>query len=1224
MKKFLSVLLFVLFVCTALTLTVSAGTYDNLYYEIVDGEVTITGTSEYYSGYYVIPDKIEGYPVTEIDDYAFYYTEYGSTDAAYSSVVIPNTVTMIGEYAFYGRDCSGVIIPESVKSIGDYAFGYYRYDDFWYDPESDMQYGYYDEYAQINSFYVEGTKGSSAEEYANYHGIEFVELESELEFEYTISNGEATITGCAEYLTFFEIPSEVEGCPVTAIGDAAFWSGGYYQNLIEVVIPNTVKSIGHEAFRECERLTSVTIANSVISIGWRAFCDCTSLTEITIPDSVISIAHYVFDGCDNLVIKGVKGSTAETYSDENGIVFEDISVLSYEIVNGEVTITRLNNLAKKLIIPATIEGYPVTKISKYILDGNNIITSVIIPDSVASIDEYAFTNNKSLKEILVDNNNPEFSNDENGILYNKNKTTLLRCPANTILTEFTIPDSVTSIGFSAFMNCDFTSVTIPKSVITIAGSAFSGCNNLTEVTIPDSVTTIDTWAFAGCTNLDTIIIPDSVISISSSAFDNTSFYNNSSNWENDVLYIDNHLIKAKDTISGDYEMKSGTKTIAKTAFFFCYYLDSVTIPDSVISIGQQAFYNCISLTSVTMGNGVTSIGNSAFRCCDSLTAITIPASVTSIGNRALGYYFSEINDLFIIYGYAGSTAETYANENDITFEEIVDISMLTYEIVDGEVTITDCDTSVTSVTIPSTIESYPVTKIGDEAFRDCLYIEELSIPNSVKSIGSNAFFNCISLKEFSVDENSPNFSTDENGVLYNKDKTALIYCADGTTLTEFIVSDSVTTIESGALSNCRKITQVSVDENNPNYSSDENGILYNKDKTTLVSYPAGKSFVEFTVPDSVTTIGNSAFYGCTALRYVIIPKSVTEIGIDAVPQSVIVYVIFPTVDGSYVSVPMEVVGPTIKGFIDSTAETYANENNVPFFPIGSIKETGISLYLDGGIGVKLHFEYDAELISPESLVFNAIFRNSKDYSVTQKEVSLTLDADGKSAYVIFYVPAKDINTVSISGTLMGETVSGTTAQLDRVSEITVPTYIEALEEKAETDSSYANVLDVVHAMETYCAYADAYFNNTEIEDITLTDAEESAISEIAHPSITDKTLGDIEFYSTSLLLEGTVTLRHYFKVTGDIDLTDYVVDGGSELTLSDGSVGYAYIDIENISANELGVQKTVKITNNGETTEIVFSPLNYVKLAYNDDDTALKNLVRALYRYGVKATEYTE
>ena len=395
-----------------------------------------------------------------------------------------------------------------------------------------------------------------------------------------LDNGVLTISGYGEMYNYAgnKAPWEKESVKnvvvsygVTSIGDYAFWG---CSNLTCVTIPNSVTSIGDCAFVMCFSLTSLTIPDSVTSIGDHAFSSC-SLTSMTIPDSVTSIAWGAFWGCSNL-------------------------------------------------------------------------TCVTIPDSVTSIGGNAFSGCRSL-------------------------------------TSVTIPDSVTSIGYGAFQDCSrLTSVKIPDGVTSIGGRIFQDCSNLTDVTIPGGVTLIGHYAFSGCSSLTSLTIPDSVTSIGEGAFSDTGYYNESSNWENGVLYIGNCLIGAKNTIS-------------------------CTIKDGTRLIGDSVLENHSSLTSVTIPGSVTSIGMDAFSGCSSLTSVTIPDSVTSIGGNAFyntGYYNESSNW-----------------ENGVLY-------------------IGNCLIAAKKDTISYCAIKDGTRLIGSLAFRDCRALEWVVLPDHISNIDDAAFDGC--------------------------------------------------------------------------------------------------------------------------------------------------------------------------------------------------------------------------------------------------------------------------------------------------------------------------------------------------------------------------------------------------------------------------------------------------------------------------------------------------
>jgi len=299
------------------------------------------------------------------------------------------------------------------------------------------------------------------------------------------------------------------------------------------VMPDNQKNIPWKPYTNS--IKKVVIENGVTTIGAEAFLFCGKLTSIIIPESVTSIGMSAFNRCKKLS--------------------------SVEIPN---SVTNIGANAFLLC---------------------ESLTSISIPSNVTNIGSSAFAYCSNLTSINVNSGNAAYSS-ENGVLYNKNKTTLIRCPEGKT-GSYVIPNSVTIINTWAFDNCKgLTSITIPISVTNIGEQVFSNCSGLTSITIPNSVTSIGKWAFADCWRLTAINIPNSIVNIGEGAFSN------------------------------------------------CSNLTSFKIPDLVTSIEYNTFGRCRKLTSVAIHNFVTNIGISAFESCENLTAITIPSSITNIERDA--------------------------------------------------------------------------------------------------------------------------------------------------------------------------------------------------------------------------------------------------------------------------------------------------------------------------------------------------------------------------------------------------------------------------------------------------------------------------------------------------------------------------------------------------------------------------------------------------------------
>ena len=657
--------------------------------------------------------------------------------------------------------------------------------------------------------------------------------------------------------------------------------------------------------------------------------------------SVFLAALFVFS-CINLSFIPVNAITDYTTG-----VTEDGFDYIIDNETGELTVTWVEDYSiTDLVIPSYIDGHPVTAIGAHFLGDTQYenVRSVVIPDTVTRIEYNAFADRETLESVVMSKNieyvgdcvfaNTELTNNaENwvdGALYIGN---LLYGVSLDYSGVFTIKDGTTSIApfcfssRSSWHGCDgITDVIIPDSVKYIGLRAFCGCTGLESITIPDSVTYIDNVAFDGCSNLTDINIDASSLKyIGQDILRETAYYYDDANWQNDVLYLDSAALCGRNTIS-NLKIKEGTEIIADYAFACNDNIVSVSLPDSMRIICDLAFDDLHALPSIELPDGIEYIGKSAFDGCDLLTELDIPFSVNYIGlfafNRtdklekliirnphctiidnheeyAGGAYSVHANTT--VYGYLGSTAEAFANNNGVSFAEIQvetgnagyycswsfdEVSGLLMISGNGEMGVYtseyDATEKVSITTAPwnkyrdklkaviicdgvknvgqfsfsgctelRNVElSKTVIAIGASAFSYCTKLEKINIPFGIKRIENYTFFRDYALKSIAF----PNSVSEIGAHAFEQCKSM--------TIVDF--SESLETIENDAFWTCESLKQITIPNSVKSIGN--------------YAFAHCKSVENLDFGNGVTTIGTSAFSECEYLETVVIPDSVTSLG----------------------------------------------------------------------------------------------------------------------------------------------------------------------------------------------------------------------------------------------------------------------------------------------------------------------------------------------------------
>ena len=703
------------------------------------------------------------------------------------------------------------------------------------------------------------------------------------------------------------------------VRDISYKAFYYCWNLSTVSIPESVTSIGESAFSCCDELESVNYGGTVAQ--WEA---------INIADGNFDLITAKIRCTDGVYVPhGTCGENVTWKLDENGTLIISGTGDMYDYTFNETAPWfDINSRIESIVIESG-----VTSIGEWAFGWCYNLNTVKISDTVKIVPHNAFAACWHLGAFVVDENNANYCAVD-GVLFNKDKTELVIYPLGMDSEEYTIPDGVKSIAQDAFeLSCVHT-ITIPTSVTTIEYRAFNACDNLGRVNFAGTVAqwkAIDIGEENDALNNAIIYCTDDALYPHGTCGENVTWKLD----ENGMLTISGtgdmyeHDIPWRSLTSQimSVAIESGVTSIGYGAFAACTNLKSADIPNSVRSISYKAFAGCMDLKSITIPDGVQRINECTFLDCVSLETIDIPDTVTSIDLGA----FSDCDKLTTV-NYGGTVAEwgsvNIEDGNYALYSANVKCTdgvftprgtcgeNITWKLDEnGTLTISgkgdmeehyapwsDYSAKITSVVIEDGITSIgnhafydlgniksvtipnSVTGIGHYAFSLCYWLETITLPDSLIGIGMCAFSNCTRLKSIAIPEGVEfigdgafaNCHSMETVTLPNSlvdiGSKAFYNC----TGLKAISIPADTNIGQGALSGCLSLEAIEIDKANEDYCTVD-GVLFNKNKTALVSYPAGKTAESYEIPNGVTTVTYGTFASCWNLKSVSIPTSVTSI-----------------------------------------------------------------------------------------------------------------------------------------------------------------------------------------------------------------------------------------------------------------------------------------------------------------------------------------------------------